>query len=61
MERREYLWQGDGPVETAQSEERIRFLEGRPERDRAIQADEIINLRIALNTARTLEEFLELV
>ena len=53
-------WNSD-PERTALAEDRIRFLEGRPDRDRAIQADDITNLTIALNTARTLAEFLDLV
>jgi hypothetical protein len=35
--------------------------EGRPARDTAIQGDDLVNLRIALNTARSLEEFLDTV
>ncbi len=40
-------------------EERIPFLEGRPERDAPIGADDVTNLIIALHTARTLGELLE--
>ncbi|MBD3239899.1 MAG: hypothetical protein GF331_04885 [Chitinivibrionales bacterium] len=39
-------------------EERIPFLEGRPEREEPIDADDVTNLIIALHTARTLEELL---
>lgn len=34
-------------------------LTGRPERETAIGNDDIINLKIALETSKTLEEFLE--
>ena len=34
-------------------------LDGRPQRDAAISPDDIINLQIALNTCKSLEEFLE--
>jgi hypothetical protein len=36
-------------------------LTGRPERDTVINEEDIANLKIALETARTLEEFLALV
>jgi hypothetical protein len=61
MGRIDYSRLSEEPERMALAEERIRFLEGRPQRDRAIQADDITNLAIALNTARTLAEFLELV
>ena len=61
MEHTDYSRLGEDRDETTLAEERIRFLEGRPQRDRTIQADEITNLTIALNTARTLAEFLDLV
>ena len=34
-------------------------LEGRPQRDVSITPDDVTNLRIALNTCGSLEEFLE--
>ncbi len=37
----------------------IPFLGGRPKRGQIINKDDILNLRIALNTAKTLEEFLK--
>ncbi len=37
---------------------RIPFLEGRPKRETAIDRDDLLNLQIALNTAKTVEEFL---
>ena len=45
---------------TAKSDS-IDFLSGRPERDRAINDEDIVNLKIAINTAKSLDEFLELV
>ncbi len=36
----------------------IPFLEGRPYRNTVIEDDDLTNLRIALNTARNLDEFL---
>lgn len=38
----------------------IGFLEGRPERYMAINDEDIANLKIALNTANSLDEFLQL-
>lgn len=40
-------------------EERIPFLEGRPEREADIGSDDVTDLKIVLNTTRSLEEFLE--
>jgi hypothetical protein len=37
----------------------IPFLSGRPKRDTAINADDIVNLQIALYTARTFKDFLK--
>jgi hypothetical protein len=37
---------------------RIPFLEGRPKRETAIDHDDLLNLAIALNTCKTVEEFL---
>lgn len=36
-------------------------IEGRPERDTVINEEDIMNLKIALATARSFEEFLSLV
>ncbi len=38
--------------------EKIPFMEGRPERDLAIKDNDIANLLIALNTCKSLDEFL---
>lgn len=40
---------------------RMLFLSGRPERDTCINNEDIINLKIALATAQSLEAFLLLV
>ena len=39
----------------------IPFLGGRPKRDTVINSDDIANLNIALNMAKTFKEFIELV
>lgn len=36
----------------------IPLFDGRPERENWINGDDILNLNIALNTARTIDEFL---
>ncbi|NLG16513.1 MAG: hypothetical protein GX556_04165 [Fibrobacter sp.] len=38
----------------------IPFLQGRPERKQPINEEDILNLKINLNVARTLNEFLEI-
>ena len=38
---------------------RITFLEGRPVRKHAINNEDLVNLKIALETCKTLEEFLQ--
>lgn len=47
----------------SRKKERIVFVEliGRPERDTVIDENDIMNLKIALATARSFEEFLTLV
>ncbi len=40
---------------------RIPLLDGRPDRDAIIGSDDLADLRIALNTTASLEEFLSLV
>jgi hypothetical protein len=39
----------------------IPFMTGRPVREKVIGQEDLLNLRIALNTARTLEEFVKMV
>ena len=46
-------------LEEVGREEYIPFLGGRPHRDNVISEDDITNLIIALNTAKSLEVFLE--
>jgi hypothetical protein len=43
---------------TPQQLERIEILKGRPNRDTVIGGDDILNLRIALETSTTVEDFL---
>lgn len=43
----------------AMKEERLKLFRGRPARDTEINKEDIINLKIALNSSKTLEEFLE--
>ena len=44
-------------LEEISKEDYIPFLGGRPVRDTAISQDDVVNLLIALNTSRSLEEF----
>ena len=46
-------------LENIQKKDYISFLEGRPKRIKVISNDDIANLSIALNTCKTLEEFLK--
>jgi hypothetical protein len=39
---------------------RIPFLEGRPKRDTSIGHDDCVNLEIALNTCKDVDEFLKM-
>jgi hypothetical protein len=41
------------------NEDYIPFLGGRPKRTKVISDDEVLNLSIALNTSKNLEELLE--
>jgi hypothetical protein len=41
--------------------EEIGFLTGRPEREQVINDDDILNLRIAVETAETMEELLSVI
>lgn len=40
-------------------ENNIKLFEGRPKRDLIINKDDIINLRITINTVETFEEFIK--
>lgn len=42
-------------------EKHIPMFEGRPERDTAINSDDCINVRIALETTDNVKEFLEMI
>lgn len=46
-------------LENIQKKDYIPFLEGRPKRKKIMSNDDIANLSIALNTCKTLEEFLK--
>lgn len=41
--------------------ETIAFLTGRPKRYKPIQKEDLVNLKIALNTAKSFDEFLFLI
>jgi hypothetical protein len=45
-------------LEEVSKKEYIPFLEGRPKRSTVIQSDDLLNLKILLNTSRTFEEFI---
>jgi hypothetical protein len=45
--------------EDVSKDDYIPFLGGRPSRESTISEDEVINLIITLNTARSMDEFLE--
>lgn len=45
-------------TQTKSSKKQIPFLKGRPKRGTVIGGDDLTNLRIALHTAKTLDEFL---
>ena len=48
-------------LENATKKEFIPFLGGRPKREKIIKNDDIVNLTIALNSSKSLEEFLKTV
>lgn len=48
-------------MQEAPEEKAIAVLSNRPERETIISEDDILNLRIALNTESSLEEFIEVV
>ncbi len=49
---------GAVPLEKVQSSDFIPFMSGRPKRESIIGKDDILNLRIALNSGLTWTEFL---
>ena len=48
-------------LEDVNKKEFIPFLGGRPNREKIIKSDDIINLTIALNSSKSFEEFLKIV
>jgi hypothetical protein len=48
-------------LENVNRKDYIPFLGGRPNREKVIKSDDVLNLSIALNTSKSLEEFLNLV
>lgn len=46
-------------LEKAMHEEYKKLLHGRPKREKEINREDVINLKIALNSSKSLEEFLE--
>ncbi len=48
-------------LESINSKEYIPFLEGRPNREKIIKNDDLINLSIALNTSKSFEELLQII
>jgi hypothetical protein len=45
-------------LEKIENPDYIPFLEGRPEREKVIRNEDILDLRIAMNTSKSLEDFL---
>jgi hypothetical protein len=45
-------------LEDVMKEGYIPFLGGRPEREKVISADDVLNMAISLNTTTTVEDFL---
>ncbi len=48
-------------LEKVASKDFIPFLGGRPKREKVIRHDDVVNLSIALNTAHSIEELLNIV
>ncbi|MBN1980759.1 MAG: hypothetical protein JW795_04465 [Chitinivibrionales bacterium] len=48
-------------LENIMKEGYIGFLEGRPNREKVINPDDMCNLTIALNTTKTIDEFLKII
>jgi len=46
-------------LEKIQSPDYIPFLEGRPKREKVIRNEDILDLRIALNSSKSFEDFLK--
>ncbi|MBD3392741.1 MAG: hypothetical protein GF418_11625 [Chitinivibrionales bacterium] len=59
MENRNVVDKRQVRLEELMREDYIPFLEGRPGRDTVLSTDDVTNLKIALNTSLSFEEFLE--
>jgi hypothetical protein len=59
MRRNHVFEKRPGRLEELVPQGYIPFLHGRPVRDIPISKDDMVNLRIALNTAEDLEEFVQ--
>jgi hypothetical protein len=58
MENKNVIDRRSVKLENIMSKDYIGFLGGRPERNTVIGKDDIANLKIALNTTESFEEFL---
>lgn len=61
MESREILNRSEFNTDADLNKKIIPFLEGRPKRETVINHEDILNLKIAANTATSLSEFLALI
>jgi len=61
MEKRNVLDKRQVKLENIMKEGYIPFLSGRPDRNTVIGSDDVLNLRIALNTTGSVEEFLKVI
>lgn len=58
MEKRNLMNELNMKLSDALKKKRIKMFDGRPFRDLTISQDDIVNLKIALNHCKSLEEFL---
>jgi hypothetical protein len=58
MDKRHVIDKRNIKLEDVLKKDYIPFLGGRPNWSKAISADDVLNLEIALNTAHSVEEFL---
>jgi len=61
MEKRNVLDKRQVKLENIMKEGYIPFLSGRPDQNTVIGSDDVLNLRIALNTTGSVEEFLKVI
>jgi hypothetical protein len=59
MESRHVIDKRQVRLEDIMKEDYIPFMEGRPRRESVITRDDVADLKIALNTTATFDEFLE--